>query len=273
MSRIPGTSSPCVVAVGLVLALLFPLQSACANNHETVLHAFTEGGDGGFPDAGLLVDEQGNLYGTTVHGGDSTNCQNGCGAVVKLTPGGAELVLYSFCPQSQCADGEQPYAALIEDKAGNLYGTTYLGGAHNLGAVFRLAPDGSESVLYSFSGSSGDGAYPLASLIADSAGNFYGTTSGGGDDHKCKQLGIGCGTVFRLAPDGTETVLYRFNGGKDGANPYAGLIMDKAGNLYGTTLFGGARDSGTAYKLAPDGAESVLSQFGMASLVTAPTAA
>jgi len=261
MSRILGVSGKCILRGGLALAMLVPLQSAYAGNSQTVLHAFTLGGDGGFPDSGLLADEQGNLYGTTEWGGDSTNCQNGCGAVFKLAPDGTESVLYSFCPVSKCADGEQPYAGLIEDKSGSLYGTTYLGGADNFGTIFELAPDGTESVLYSFSGSSRDGANPLAGLIVDSAGNLYGTTAGGGhyNDNKCEPGG--CGTVFELAPDGTETVLYRFTGGKDGGNPYAGLIMDKAGNLYGTTLFGGPGGSGVVFRLAPDGTETVLSHF------------
>jgi uncharacterized repeat protein (TIGR03803 family) len=261
MTRIPGISGKCIVAGALALAVVVPPGSACAKNGETVLHAFTEKGDGGFPNAGLLADEQGNLYGTTEGGGSSTNCESGCGTVFKLAPDGTEAVLYSFCPAAQCGDGDQPYAGLIEDRAANLYGTTYLGGAHNFGTVFRLAPDGTESVLYSFGANSGDGAYPLAGLSEDRAGNLYGTTSGGGHYDRCKQIGIGCGTVFRLAPDGTETVLYRFTGGRDGANPYAGLIMDKGGNLYGTTLFGGAGDSGTVFRLAPDGTKTVLSHF------------
>lgn len=251
-----------LLASGLALAIAVPVESAYGKNGETVLHAFTEQRDGGFPNAGLLADAQGNLFGTAEGGGGSRNCQNGCGTVFKVAADGTESVLYAFCPVSQCTDGAAPYGGLIEDQSGNLYGTTYLGGAHNCGVVFRLAANGTQSVLHSFCATSRDGAYPLAGLIEDSAGNLYGTTSGGGDYNKCGKIGIGCGTVFKLASDGTETVLYRFHGGKDGANPYADVIMDKAGNLYGTTLLGGERGSGTVFKLAPDGTKTVLSHFG-----------
>lgn len=266
MTQTLVTLSRCVLAGGLALAMSAPLESACAKERETVLHAFTEESDGGFPNAGLLADGHGNFYGTTERGGGSTNCQNGCGTVFKLTSGGSESVLHAFGGSG--GDGAYPFAGLISDSAGNLYGTTYRGGdkrkcvqgGPGCGTVFRLAPDGTETILYRFRGGS-DGAYPLASLIADKAGNLYGTTSGGGFAHKCLHMGIGCGTVFRLAPDGTETVLYRFNGGKDGGNPYAEVIMDKAGNLYGTTLFGGMYNSGTVFRLAPDGTKTVLSHF------------
>jgi len=261
MTRTSANARRCFLQAGFALAMIAAPQAASAGKVETVIHAFKLGGDGGFPYASLLADKQGNFTGTTQWGGTSTQCTNGCGTVFRLTADGAESVLYSFCPASSCADGEQPLAGLIADKAGDLYGTTYLGGAHDLGTVFRLAPDGTESVLWSFGAKSGDGAYPLASLILDGAGNLYGTTSGGGHDGKCRHMGIGCGTVFRLAPDGTEVVLYRFDGKRDGGNPYAELIRDKAGNLYGTTLFGGRGQSGTVFRLAPDGAETVLSHF------------
>lgn len=179
-------------------------------------------------------------------------------------PGSADAkfhVLYTFCSKANCSDGSGPEAGLIADQAGNLYGTTVGGGANGFGTVFRLAPDGTETVLYSFA-AGGDGAYPHARLIMDGSGNFYGTTSGGGAGG-CG--GSGCGTVFKLAPDGTETVLYVFGGGSDGGNPNA-VIMDKSGNLYGTTELGGGTGCygsgcGTVFRLVPDGTETVLYAF------------
>jgi len=138
------------------------------------------------------------------------------------------------------------------DKKDNLYSTTAGGGADGQGVVFKLAPDGTETVLYSFTGGS-DGEHPQAGLIMDSSGNLYSTTYGGGAD--------GDGVVFRLAPDGTETVLHSFTGGSDGANPFAGLIMDSSGNLYSTTSGGGPDARGVVFKLAPDGTETVLHSF------------
>ncbi len=219
---------------------------------ETVLYSFAGGNDGISPVAGLITDSAGNLYGTTQLGG-----KNHFGTVFKLAPDGTETVLYRFCFQGDpCTDGGSPYAGLIKDKAGNLYGTTAEGGTYSGGTVFRLAPDGSETVLYSFARGS-DGAYPKAGLIADSAGNLYGTTASGGGTG-CG--GYGCGTVFKLAPEGTETVLYAFTG-NDGAYPEAGVITDSAGNFYGTTQQGGTNDNGTVFKLAPDGTETVLYSF------------
>ena len=178
----------------------------------------------------------------------------------RLTPRGVETVLYSFCAQTNCADGALPEAAgpsLIVDKRGNLYGTTAAGGANNIsfpggvGTVFELMPSGTETLLYSFCAQTNctDGATPTAGLIMDKAGNLYGTTFHGGgtsDD----------GTVFELTHRGTETVLYSFCAQTDcgdGALPQAGLIMDKAGNLYGTTVQGGANNflGGVVFQLTP----------------------
>jgi len=219
---------------------------------ETVLYSlWRRSRDGHRPYAGLVMDEEGNLYGTTVDGGARSG-----GTVFKVTPAGKETVLYSFCSRSGCSDGYQPYAGLIQDTEGNLYGTTYQGGTHNYGTVFKLTPAGTETVLYSFCSRSGcrDGYYPYDSLVMDNEGNLYGTTSDGGAN------GAG-GTVFKLTPAGTETVLYSFGSHGDGSRPYAGLIMDTEGNLYGTTIFGGADDSGTVFELTAAGAETVLYSF------------
>jgi uncharacterized repeat protein (TIGR03803 family) len=216
---------------------------------EAVLYAF--GSNAAVPAAGLIKDEPGDLFGTTVYGG-----LYGKGTVFELAANGTETVRYSFRREY----GESPVAGLIKDKAGNLYGTAGGGGHRHYGIVFELAADGTETVLHDFTGGS-DGLSPVAQLIKDKAGNLYGTTAGGGGG-PCFD---GCGTVFKLAPDGTETVLHAFAGGSDGAEPVAQLIKDKAGNLYGTTEEGGSTGCGsgcgTVFKLAANGTETVLYAF------------
>jgi uncharacterized repeat protein (TIGR03803 family) len=247
------------------------------SGHETVLHSFTGGSDGGYPySAGVIRDSAGNLYGTTYSGGITTGaavCANGgCGVVFKLDTAGQETVLHAFAGSS---DGANPYGSLIGDSAGNLYGTTYNNGSNSgaaiAGVVYKLDTTGHEIVLYSFTGRS-DGGFPQAGVIRDSAGNLYGTASAGGITMgPCggPYLGLGCGVVYKIDPTGHETVLYSFTGGTDGANPYAGLIGDSAGNLYGTTTAGGGitngvcapRGCGVVYKIDPTGHETVLHSF------------
>jgi uncharacterized repeat protein (TIGR03803 family) len=217
----------------------------------TFTGTFTGGADGWGPN-GLIRDAAGNLYGTTQYGGNSS-CFGGCGTVFKLDTAGTETVLYTFTGGT---DGANPVASLIRDSAGNLYGTTYGGGASNLGTVFKLDTTGTETVLHSFTGAP-DGANPTAALVRDAAGNLYGTTFAGG-------LASGTGTVFKLDATGTETVLHTFSGyPTDGARPTAALIRDAAGNLYGTTSVGGASkfDGGTVFKLDTSGTETVLYSF------------
>jgi uncharacterized repeat protein (TIGR03803 family) len=211
---------------------------------ETVLHAFTGATDGSNPSAGLIANRKGDLFGTTLGGG-----ANGDGTVFKVAPDGTETVLHAFAGGN---DGAHPLAALIRDNAGNSYSTTDLGGTNNQGTVFKLAGNGTETVLYSFTGGN-DGGTPEAGLISDEAGNLYGTADTGGANSE--------GVIFKLAPDGTETVLHAFTGGSDGGIPFAGLIKDAAGNLYGTTYSGGVNSDGTVFKLAPDGTETVLHAF------------
>ena len=151
-----------------------------------------------------------------------------------------DMLLHSFGSGN---DGENPFANLISDSAGNLYGTTSGGGTNREGTVFKLSSNGTETVLHNF-GSGNDGQTPLGSLIFDSAGNLYGTTSAGGL--------YGFGMVFELSPDGTETVLYNFGSGTDGQNPNAGMVFDSSGNLYGTTVNGGLFGGGTAFELSPN---------------------
>src|SRR5580698_11366 len=140
----------------------------------TVIHPFTGGNDGGYPLAGFVMDAAGNLYGTASGGG---NYPNDNGVVFKMTESGQETVLYTF---GVAPDGASPEASLLMDPAGNLYGTTYAGGANGVGTVFKVTSGGQETVLYSFAGGTADGANPKASLAMDSQGNFYGTTTVGG---------------------------------------------------------------------------------------------
>jgi uncharacterized repeat protein (TIGR03803 family) len=240
------------VAVAITLGVVLPFAAAEAKAPFRIVYSFNDqnGDDGVEPSSGLIADKKGNLFGTTAIGG-----AHGQGTVFRIAPSGTETVLYSFDDSSQ-NDGAGPYGSVIEDKAGNLYGTTNVGGSNGTGTVFRLAPDGAETLLHSFDDQGGsDGARPYCNLVRDKAGNLFGTTNVGGAN--------GQGTVFKIAPDGTESVFYSFvdNGGSDGADPYAGLIMDKTGNLYGTTTEGGAHGQGTVFKLTPKGAETVLYSF------------
>jgi uncharacterized repeat protein (TIGR03803 family) len=260
------------IPAGLVVALiLFTGASWAGTPGEKVLYAFQEGGTDGFePQGGLIFDASGNLYGTTTVGGGPAEG----GTVFELTPtanGWVETVLYSF---QGGTDGDYPNASLVMDGAGNLYGTTLYGGTgpcavSGCGTVFELMPPvnggpWTESILYSFQDGA-DGTFPSAGVILDKFGNVYGTTGNGGDLAECS--GQGCGTVFELsAVSGVwaETTLYSFQGyPQDGATP-KGLTMDSHGNLYGATTWGGVEDIGTIYELSPfDGtwSEKILYTF------------
>jgi len=232
------------------------------------LYTFAGGNDGANPFARVVFGPDGSLYGTTSYGGGDGCGGSGCGTVFQLKPyptacktalyGWQETVLYRFTGGS---DGSTPELGdLIFDQAGNIYGTTALGGYQGgscsnyggCGVVFELTPSNggwTEKVLYSFTGGS-DGAIPLAGLIFDNVGNLYGTTIYGGNLDCFAPYG--CGTVFQLTPSGsgwTANVLYTFQGGNDGQSPYAGLVFNQAGDLYGTTVTGGQGGGGTAFEL------------------------
>lgn len=225
------------------------LFSVPVNAHDTfrILHTFLDGEDGGTSNAPVILDRDGNVYGTALQGG-----ANNDGVVFRHSPKGKETTLYSFAGGN---DGDKPEAGVVMDKSGNLYGTTNLGGPADQGTAFKLAPDGTETVLHAFSGGS-DGGYPQAGLLLDKTGNLYGTTVSGGSG-----CGDGCGTIFKIAPDGTFATIYAFTGGDDGSFIMSGLVGDGKGNLYGTAQIGGAHGYGTVFRLSQDGALKVLYAF------------
>jgi uncharacterized repeat protein (TIGR03803 family) len=280
-----------VFFLGATTAIALPAQTF------TPLHSFNNT-DGNGPEAGLVQGTNGNLYGTTVYGGASNACSNGCGTVFKITPSGmfttlnsfdntdgaypeAVLVqatngslygttagggansnsacgpfsdscgtvfkitngtlttLYSFCSQSNCADGDGPIAGLVQATNGNLYGTTDDGGANSDGTVFKITPNGTVTTPHSFDNT--DGANPSAGLIQGTSGYLYGTTVAGGAN--------GLGTVFRITPRGKGFMPLHSFDNTDGANPSAGLVQGTDGNLYGTTALDGANSGGTLFKI------------------------
>ncbi|HEX3652996.1 MAG TPA: choice-of-anchor tandem repeat GloVer-containing protein [Rhizomicrobium sp.] len=290
MSRIQRSCTAALLA-GAAFAVAIPFSAAMASE-EHLLYSFT--GGGAYPNADVRLDDSGNLYGTTTFGGDADS-----GTVFKIASDGTESVVHSFdgeaggsspntgvliqpstgdlygttpsggsgsgviyklaadgtysVPHSfdNINDGSNPEGRLIGDKMGNLYGVAASGGANDAGTVFELKASGKFKVLHTFSGT--DGSVPAGVLQRDRAGNLYGATNSGGAHND--------GTVFKIAPDGTLTTLYSFAGGSDGAFPDGGLARDKADNLYGATFGGGAANTGTVFKLTPGGTETVLYSF------------
>ena len=228
------------------LGVIFQLHPDQSGNWTLkVIHTFTGGTDGASGSAGRMLLRGGHLYGAATAGG-----ANGKGTAFELTPVPSGewnfTTIYSFKGQP---DAGFPYGGLTFDASGNLYGTTYYDGAHNLGAVYELAPnptgEWNERVLYSFKGGS-DGANSISNVVFDAAGNLYGTTSEGG---------LGSGTIFELTPGSngkwTESIAHRFAGPPDGAFAYNGMVGDGAGNFYGATVHGGTDDEGAIYKFTP----------------------
>ena len=273
--------------------------------------------DGSTPYAGLLLATDGSFFGTTYTGGS-----NDGGTVFRIDLKGRFKTVYSFCSQTGCADGSNPYAGLLQAPSRNFYGTTESGGAASAGSVFKLTPSGTLSVLHSFDGSDGftpyaglvrapdgnfygttggsgsganisgtvfkvtpagklttlhqfcsktnciDGANPWGVLVEAKDGNFYGTTAAGGT-HVCKTRGqekIGCGTVFRITPNGKLTTLYNFcsqggNNCADGITPFAGLVEARDGSFYGTTSGGGANADGTVFRVTAKGKLNTVHSF------------
>jgi uncharacterized repeat protein (TIGR03803 family) len=248
-------------------SLGFSLRASAQPYIETTIHSFNPVPVGGNPQASLIQASDGNLYGTTSSGGS-----NGAGTVFTIsnpTTSPAESVIYNFTGAS---DGGTPYASLIQASDGSLYGTTLSGGSAGYGTVFKISnpmTSPTESVIYSFTGGS-DGASPTASLIQGSDGNLYGTTLYGGPG--------GNGTVFKISnptASPTESVIYTFTGGVDGASPSASVILASDGNFYGTTFFGGSSGWGTVFKISNpmiSPTESVIYTFTGGSDGGAPSA-
>jgi len=223
----------------------------------TTLHSFcSQAGcaDGATPYAGLVQGTNGEFYGTTASGGEA-NCTDGCGTILKISPGGTLTTLHTF----EGADGADPYAGLVQGTNGEFYGTTVFGGGANCtdgcGTIFVISPGGALTTLYNFEGAE-DGANPYAGIVQAINGDFYGATFAGGAN--------GGGTVFKITPGGTLTTLYNFclqSGCPDGSGPYAGLVQATNGDFYGTTEYGGASNVGTVFEITPSGGPTTLYSF------------
>ncbi len=247
---------PLIFAVSAVVASAQPQSFTVLTTVEQGLAPTNNGA--------MVRDAAGNLFSASAFGGlQSCNQGEGCGFIYRVDPTGKFNVIYNF---QGPPDGVNPEAPLVLDSAGNLYGVTVYGGAHNYGTIFKLDHAGNETVLYSFAGPSKDGENPYGGVIRDASGNLYGTTAQGGIG-KC--FGAGCGTVFKFSVTGKETVLYRFTGGADGSSPVSTLLL-VGGVLYGTTVSGGnvkcqppgnaVVGCGTVFKLEK-GTETVLYTF------------
>ncbi len=239
--------------VGCLLLLVAVTGVSYAQTGFVSLADFN-GADGANPFYGysIVFNASGNGYGTTKAGGTYDQ-----GTVFEVTPSGTLSTIYTFCSQINCADGASPDAGLVQGANGNFYGTTYWGGVNGSGTVFQVTPGGVLTTLYSFAGT--DGAGPTAGLVLATNGNFYGTTSYGGAN--------GGGTVFQITPTGALTTLYNFcslASCADGDDPWAVLVQATNGNLYGTTLFGGANQAGTIFQITPTG--TLTTQYSFCSL-------
>jgi uncharacterized repeat protein (TIGR03803 family) len=238
-----GTGSLCYGGCGTVFKI-------ARDGTITTLHSF-DVIDGWNPGAALVEGHDGGFYGTTIGGGTGSSCLNGCGTVFEITPKGVLTTLHSF----DVADGVQPQGPLVQGADGSLYGTTWGGGANFNGTIFKVTPSGAFKTLHSFNYS--DGAAPSGTMVQASDGDFYGTTWGGGN----ASCTFGCGTVFRMTPNGRVTTLHSFDS-TDGSSPYGGLFEATNGKLYGTTEYGGLDGDGTIFSL----------DLGLNALVeTAPT--
>jgi len=262
--EIPGGLSCKRITVCAIFLLSVAAVSACAQVTSptytfTTLASFNGGSTGANPLGAVVQGSDGNLYGTTEKEGFWGN-----GTIFKITMGRTPTLatIYSFCLLTDCIDGEQPYAGLVQGTDGNFYGTTWAGGIANAGEVFKATPGGTLTTLYSFCTISVnswcvDGAKPQTGLVQGKDGNFYGTTSQGGDE-------INQGTVFRITPQGALTTLYVFcmqHGCTDGAEPFSGLVQGSDGNLYGTTDGGGTNGMGTVFKITTAGVLTTLYSF------------
>ena len=241
-ARMKRSVANCFAVVILCALIALPVHAQTLTTLVSL-----KGSNGANPLFGsLLQGADGNLYGTTSAGGAHSQ-----GTVFKMTRSGILTTLYSFCAQSNCADGSAPYAGLILATDGNFYGTTQSGGANRSGTVFKITPNGVLTTLHSFN--SRDGAMPYAALLQATDGNFYGTTESGGAHL--------LGTIFKITRSGTLTTLHSFNS-TDGSSPETPLIQASDGNFYGTTYNGGTEGYGTVFKMTTSGAITTLHVFG-----------
>jgi len=248
ISKNLAISSPWLFAALIALAIQ-PLL-AQAQSYK-VLYSFTKNSTAGqYPSSPLVRDPQGNLYGVALGG------TFGRGIIFKVSSAGDEQVLYSF--NGSDGDGDVPDSMSFRDAAGNLFGTTFQGGAYSYGNVFKLDPQGRETVLYSFCPQTPctDGTFP-GGVIPGKNGALYGITYAGGN-FSCNITG--CGTVFKINRDGHLTLLHAF-GGEDGDYPNAGLVLDASNNAHGTTQWGGAYGRGAVFKVTSSGNETVEYSF------------
>jgi uncharacterized repeat protein (TIGR03803 family) len=250
--------------VALLIALLVAVCGVQFARAQTfsMLYSFTGKSDGSIPKAGLVADSAGNLYGTTSGGGDLSACnKQGCGVVFKLDTAGTYTVLHAF---TGAPDGSNPYAGLTIAGTGNYVGSTSGGGSMDNGAIFMIDTTDSETILHSFQFS--DGQTPEAGLTRGTGGDLYGTATAGGV--RSSFCGGGCGVVYKTRTSGVLTVLHNFVGGSDGITPQSAPAVDASGNVYGTTVTGGTGPCtfagpgcGIIYKLDPSGIETILHTF------------
>jgi len=273
----PVTRTPAI----LLALVIFASSLSAAEWKEKVLYSFQGGNDGAFPSGGVIFDKHGDLYGTTLQGGVGSCPPAACGTVFQLSPPArkgdpwTKTVLYVFKGRD-FSDGSSPTGGVVLDATGSLYGTTGYGGAGpcalfgtpvGCGTVFKLSPPAkqgdawTETVLYNFQGGK-DGYLPGGALTWDLQGNLYGATTFGGGYGTCNKIYGFCGTVFELSPPKakggrwTEKVLHSFKGGKDGANPLGGLVLNSTGAIFGSTALGGSTNCqnvgcGTLFELEP----------------------
>jgi uncharacterized repeat protein (TIGR03803 family) len=254
MAGFNGCCSKNIAAYAFALAMVIAAGADAAQLN--VLHSFTGGSDGSYPFNGPVVDSVGRVFGITTEGGGKGCSPYGCGAIYEIAAGGTYSVVYAFSG----SDGSYPLGRPIEDAKGNIYGTTYGGGAYNAGTVFKFTPRGSLKLRYAFTGKT-DGDDPDSGVIQDEAGNLYGSTHIGGNLSRCSGGSTrGCGVVFKISPNGTETVLHAFID-SDGAWPLGQLARDKSGNLFGVTTDGTSTGYGGVYRIAPDGTFTLLHGF------------
>jgi uncharacterized repeat protein (TIGR03803 family) len=240
----------------LVLPFLALGLAEVAFGQTDLLDSFN-GTNGAEPFGTLVQGTNGYLYGTAQVGGANSE-----GTIFKMTPGGALTTVYNFCALTDCADGQQPLAGLVEATNGYLYGTTSGGSPSctaNCGTIFKISLSGALTTLHTFCtlSSCPDGAFPTGTLVQASNGDLYGTTTYGGAHGSY-------GTIFKITPSGSFSSVYSFcalAGCADGAVPYAGLIQTRSGVLYGTTYYGGANGAGTAFKITPSGTLTTLHSF------------